>query len=148
MTEGRTMTSFTSRYGNPARDFKGAHLWAYCRHGATVVAVRGRVDAANVAPVTESAVRAVSAGSRLVLDLTGVTAFTPRALDLLATLDQHCLSAGVDWALVPSDAVSRRLASRGGGLPVIGSVAEAEHEFDEALLRRRGVLLPWLPRSA
>jgi hypothetical protein len=50
--------------------------------------------------------------------------------------------------LVPSDAVSRRLASRGGGLPVIGSVAEAEHEFDEALLRRRGVLLPWLPRSA
>jgi anti-anti-sigma regulatory factor len=142
------MTSFTSRYGNPARDFKGAHLWAYCRHGATVVAISGRVDAGNVAPVTESAVRAVSAGSRLVLDLTGVTAFTPRALELLATLDQRCLSAGVDWALVPSDAVSRRLAGRSDLLPVIGSVAEAEHQFDEVVLRRRGVLLPWLPRSA
>jgi anti-anti-sigma regulatory factor len=142
------MTSFTSRYGNPARDFKGAHLWAYCRHGATVVAISGRVDAANVAPVTESAVRAVSAGSRLVLDLTGVTAFTPRAVALLAALDERCVAAGVDWALVPSEAVTRRLAARIESLPVIGSVAEAEHQFDEAVLRRRGVLLPWLPRSA
>jgi len=142
------MTSFTSRYGNPARDFKGAHLWAYCRHGATVVAISGRVDAANVAPVTESAVRAVSTGSRLVLDLTGVTAFTPRAVALLAALDERCVAAGVDWALVPSEAVTRRLAARIESLPVIGSVAEAEHQFDEAVLRRRGVLLPWLPRSA
>ena len=142
------MTSFTSRYGNPARDFKGAHLWAYCRHGATVVAISGRVDAANVAPVTESAVRAVSAGSRLVLDLTGVTAFTPRAVALLAALDERCVAAGVDWALVPCEAVTRRLAARIESLPVIGSVAEAEHQFDEAVLRRRGVLLPWLPRSA
>jgi len=142
------VTSFTSRYGNPARDFKGAHLWAYCRHGATVVAISGRVDAANVAPVTESAVRAVSAGSRLVLDLTGVTAFTPRAVALLAALDERCVAAGVDWALVPSEAVTRRLAARIESLPVIGSVAEAEHQFDEAVLRRRGVLLPWLPRSA
>jgi anti-anti-sigma regulatory factor len=142
------VTSFTSRYGNPARDFKGAHLWAYCRHGATVVAISGRVDAANVAPVTESAVRAVSAGSRLVLDLTGVTAFTPRAVALLAALDERCGAAGVDWALVPSEAVTRRLAARIESLPVIGSVAEAEHQFDEAVLRRRGVLLPWLPRSA
>jgi anti-anti-sigma regulatory factor len=142
------MTSFTSRYGNPARDFKGAHLWAYCRHGATVVAISGRVDAGNVVPVTEAAVRAVCAGSRIVLDLTGVTAFTPRAVELLAAFDEHCLDAGVDWALVPSEAVSRRLASRSAGLPVIGSVAEAEQQFDEAVLRRRGVLLPWLRRSA
>ncbi len=142
------MTSFTSRYGNPARDFKGAHLWAYCRHGATVVAVSGRVDAGNVAQVTESAVRAVLPGSRLVLDLTGVTAFTPRALDLLAAVDQRCLTTGVDWALVPSETVTRRLASRVDTLPVIGSVAEAEHQFDEAVLRRRGTLLTWLRRSA
>ena len=142
------MTSFTSRYGNPARDFKGAHLWAYCRHGATVVAISGRVDAANVAPVTESAVRAISAGSRLVVDLTGVMAFTPRAVDLLAAIDEHCLASGVDWALVPSAAVTRRLGSRADVLPVIGSVAEAEHQFDEAVLRRRGVVMPWLRRSA
>ena len=142
------MTSFTSRYGNPARDFKGAHVWAHCRHGATVVTVSGRVDAGNVDPLTESVLRAVAAGSRLVLDLTGVTAFTPRAKGLLRAVDERCLTAGVDWALVPSDAVSRRLRPDIAPLPVISSVAEAEHRFDDEILRRRGGLLPFLRRTA
>ncbi len=30
------MTSFTSRYGNPAVDYKGAHVRAHFRHVATV----------------------------------------------------------------------------------------------------------------
>ena len=77
------MTSFTSRYGNPAVDHKGAHLWAYRRHGATVVVVRGRVDAANVARVSEYAVRFIAADSRLVLDLSAVSTFTARGLQLL-----------------------------------------------------------------
>lgn len=84
------MTSFTSRYGNPARDFKGAHIWAHCRHGATVVAVSGRVDAGNVEQIIESVLRPVAAGSRLVLDLTGVTAFTPKATGLLRAVDERC----------------------------------------------------------
>jgi len=142
------MTSFTSRYGNPARDFKGAHVWAHCRHGATVVTVSGRVDAGNVDPLTESALRAVAAGSRLVLDLTGVTAFTPRAMGLLRAVDERCLTAGVDWALVPSDAVARRLRPDITPLPVIASVAEAEHRFDDEILRRRGGLLTFLRRTA
>ena len=37
------MTSFTSRYGNPAIDCGGAHLWAHERHGCVVLAVSGRV---------------------------------------------------------------------------------------------------------
>lgn len=144
------MTSFTSRYGNPARDFKGAHLWAYCRHGATVVAVSGRVDAANVEKVTESVLRTAAGGPSLVLDLSGVTVFTPRALSLISALDQRCLTTGVNWALVPSEAVNRRLRGRpdGAGLPLIGSVAEAEHQFDDAILRRRGFLRPLLRRTA
>lgn len=142
------MTSFTSRYGNPARDFKGAHIWAHCRHGATVVAVSGRVDAGNVEQITESVLRAVAAGSRLVLDLTGVTAFTPRAAGLLSAVDERCLNAGVDWALVPSEAVTRRLRPEGAPMPVIASVAEAEHRFDDAILRRRGGLMPFLRRTA
>jgi anti-anti-sigma regulatory factor len=141
------MTSFTSRYGNPARDFKGAHVWAHCRHGATVVTVSGRVDAGNVDPLTESALRAVAAGSRLVLDLTGVTAFTPRAMGLLNAVDERCLNAGVDWALVPSEAVARRLRPD-AALPVIASVAEAEHRFDDEILRRRGRLVSFLRRTA
>jgi hypothetical protein len=112
------------------------------------VAVSGRVDAGNVAPITESALRAVATGSRLVLDLTGVTAFTPRATELLTTLDGRCAAAGVDWALVPSEAVARRLRSEDAPMPVIASVAEAEHRFDDEILRRRGGLLSFLRRTA
>lgn len=144
------MTSFTSRYGNPAVDHKGAHLWAYRRHGATVVAVRGRVDAANLTRVSDYATRFVSSDSRLVLDLSEVTGFTPRALALLDAVDQRCALVGVDWALVPGLAVLRRLRTRADavGLPIIDSVAEAEHQFDEAILRRRRFLLPLLRRTA
>lgn len=137
------MTSFTSRYGDPAVDHKGAHLWAYRRHGATVVAVRGRVDAANVGHVSDYALRFVAADTRVVLDLSAVTAFTPRAFELLDALDARCAAAGVDWVVVPSDPVARRLKARSdwAGLPVLESVAEAEHLFDEAVQRRGHFLL-------
>lgn len=142
------MTSFTSRYGNPAQDFKGAHVWAHCRHGSTVVAVSGRVDAGNVTLISESALRAVPTDSRFVLDLTGVTAFTPRATTLLNAVDERCLGIGIEWALVPSQAVTRRLQSEDVPMPVIASVAEAEHRFDDEIRRRRGGVFPFLRRTA
>ena len=144
------MTSFTSRYGDPAVDHKGAHLWAYRRHGVTVVAVRGRIDAANAERVRDYAVRFVAADSRLVVDLSAVSTFTPRGLSVLDAVEERCALAGVDWTLVPGDAVSRRLRTRAeyAALPVIDSVAAAEHQFDEAILRRRRFLLPLLGRTA
>lgn len=144
------MTSFTSRYGDPAMDAKGAHLWAHRRHGAIVVSVRGRLDAANVEAVAGYAARFVAADSRLVLDLSEVSVFTPRAMRLIDALDEHCAAAGVDWAVVPGEAAGRRLAARAdaAGLAVLESVAAAEHQFDEAILKRRSFLLPLLRRTA
>lgn len=144
------MTTFTSRYGNPAVDYKGAHIWAYCRHGATVVAVSGRIDAANVARVTDYAVRFISDDIPFVLDLSRVTAFTPRATRLLDAADERCRAAGVAWALVPGEFVAGLLQGRpdAADLPVMGTVAEAEHQFDDAVLRRRRLLLPLLSKTA
>lgn len=144
------MTSFTSRYGNPAVDHKGAHMWAYCRHGATVVAVSGRIDARNVDRVTDYALRIVAADSRLVLDLSGVTEFTPRAGRLIDAIDDRCTARGVEWAMVAGDAVTRKLRGRADAadLPLIGTLAEAEHRFDDEILKRRRFLLPLLRRTA
>jgi len=144
------MTSFTSRYGNPAVDYKGAHIWAYTRHTATVVAVGGRVDAANVDRVIDAATRFVGADAPFVLDLSTVIAFTPAALDLVTEVDEFCGKAGVDWALVAGSAVARRLADNrsANGYPVVGSVAEAEHHFDDAISRRRRMVLPLLSHTA
>lgn len=144
------MTSFTSRYGNPAVDHKGAHMWAFRRHGATVVAIRGRIDAGNISRVTDYVTRFITSDSRLVLDLSSVTGFTPRAQRLIDAVEDRCALVGVDWALVPGEAAMRRLRTRSdvAGLPLLDSVAEAEHQFDEAIMRRRRFLLPLLRRTA
>lgn len=141
------MTSFTSRYGNSEVDFHGAHIRAHRRHGATVVAVGGRVDARNLDRVSEYVTRFVLADTPFVLDLGAVTTFTPRAVDLLDAVDARCAAAGVAWALIPGDVVASRLGAR-ADLPVIATVAEAEHQFDEAVLKRRRLLLPLLRKTA
>lgn len=141
------MTSFTSRYGNPADDYKGAHIWAQCRHTATVVAVAGRIDARNVDHVIARSLRVISGDSPFVLDLSGVTTFTPAALKLLTAVDDHCATLGAAWALVAGDAVAHRIPRR-AEFAMLDTVAEAEHRFDDAILRRRGLLLPLLRRTA
>ena len=140
------MSSFTSRYGNPADDYKGAHIWARCRHNATVVAVGGRIDARNVDHVIERSVRVVRPDAPFVLDLTGTTSFSPAAIRLLTAVDEHCTALGVQWALVAGDAVGRRI--KHADFPMLETVAEAEHAFDDALLHRRRMLLPLLRKTA
>ncbi|WP_328356341.1 STAS domain-containing protein [Mycobacterium sp. NBC_00419] len=144
------MTSFTSRYGNPAVDYKGAHVRAHFRHVATVAAISGRIDASNVDQVTDYVKRFVLADQPFVLDLSGVDSFSPQALRLLFAVDDRCSVVGVDWAVVGSDAVTRRLRIRNNDIlfPVVASVAEAEHEFDDAILNRRRFLLPLLSKTA
>lgn len=144
------MTSFTSRYGNPAVDYKGAHVRAHFRHAATVVAISGRIDASNVDSVAECVNRFVLTDKPFVLDLTGVDAFTAQAIRLLSEVDERCTVAGVDWALVGSEVVKARLRARNNDLlfPIVASVAAAEHEFDDAILNRRRFLLPLLSKTA
>ncbi len=144
------MTSFTSRYGNPAIDCGGAHLWAHERHGCVVLAVSGRVGAGNVEDIVSYAYRHIGGSAPFVLDLSGVTDFDAAAAALPKAVDERCAVAGVEWALVAAEPVLRRLRGRDGevGLPLIDSVAHAEHQFDDAVTARRRLLLPLLRRTA
>ena len=143
------MTSFTSRYGNPTVDYKGAHVRAHSRHMATVVAVSGRIDSANIDHVADYAKKLVLTDKPFVLDLSGVSTFTPPSIRLLCDIDDICSSAGVEWAVVASEAVNRRLRRDSAVVfPVVSSVAEAEHEFDDEILNRRRFLLPLLSKTA
>ncbi len=144
------MTSFISRYGNPATDYDNAHVRGWFRHGATVVSVSGGVDASNVDRVSEYAKRFILADKPFVLDLSAVDTFAPQAFKLLSAIDDQCLTVGVEWAMVPGDAVSRQLRARSDEalLPLVSSVAEAEREFDGAVMRRRRMMLPLLGNTA
>lgn len=149
-TKGANMTSFTSRYGDLAVDYRGAHAWAYLRHAATIVAIKGRIDSANVERLTEYALRFVTADRPFALDLTGLTSLTAGAAPLLAGIADRCGAAGTGWALVAGESVQRRLPEALSGalseadlasLPLVATLAEAEHQFDEAIQSRRRALL-------
>ncbi len=148
-TTSNSVTSFTSRYGSPVVDQDGARIRAHCRHVATVVTISGQIDAANVEFVTAVTKRFVLSDKPIVLDLTGVSSFAPQAIRFLQTFDDLCQAAGVGWALIASEAVSRRLTRRNDvQLPEAISVAQALHNFDDAILDRRRFLLPLLSKTA
>lgn len=145
---GNPITSFTSRYGSPVIDQGGARIRAHCRHVATVVTVSGHLDSANIEAAGRVVKRFVLQEKPIVLDLSEVTEFAPEALGFLQDLDDACAAADVRWAVIVGDAVSEVLPANDVQLPVVFSIAQALHEFDDEILDRRRFLLPLLRKTA
>ena len=136
-------------YGNPVFDCDGAHIRACSRQLATVVTVTGDLDDANLDKVSQYAKRFVLREKPVVLDLSGVSSATPHIISLLSDLDDACCAAGVEWSLIASQPVSRAVRSFDDRveLPTVESVADALHNFADAMMERRR-LLPLLTKSA
>jgi anti-anti-sigma regulatory factor len=135
------------RYGNPMLDCHGAQMRAQCRQLATVVTVSGRVDTKNVDCVSAQARRFIIAEKPFVLDMSAVTSCGASTLPFLRAVDEQCRSIGVEWALIASNAVNRRLRPGADEFAVVACVPDAlEHFADELGTRRR--LLPLLAKSA
>ena len=73
-----------------------------------------------------------------------------RAVRLLYSLDAACSAAGVEWAVLPSAAVTRALliTHEDTSFPTVGSVHEALQYFADASSARRRLLLPLLTKTA
>ncbi|OBK74636.1 STAS domain-containing protein [Mycobacterium sp. 1274761.0] len=136
-------------YGNEAIDCDGAQIRAVCRQLATVVTVTGDVNDTNVDHISAYARRFVLSEKPFVLDLTGVNSLSPESISLLYTVDEHCRNAGVEWTVVASQPANRtlRLFGEGDTFPIVGSVAEALHDFADSICARRR-LLPLLTKTA
>ncbi|HTI75317.1 MAG TPA: STAS domain-containing protein [Mycobacterium sp.] len=136
-------------YGNPVLDCDGAQIRACSRQLATVVTVTGDLDDANLDKVSQYAKRFVLREKPVVLDLSGVSSATPHIISLLSDLDDACCAAGVEWSLIASQPVSRAVRSFDDRveLPTVESVADALHNFADAMMERRR-LLPLLTKSA
>lgn len=135
------------RYGNPALDCDGVRMRACCKQLATVLTVSGEIHGDNAECVRDHAIRNVLPEKSFVIDLSNVTSFAPQAVSLLFDLDDACVRTGVEWALVASASVQQTLRASGSDFPVVGSVAEAMHHFNEGILARRR-LLPLLTKTA
>jgi anti-anti-sigma factor len=131
-------------------DCDGAQIGAQCRHLATVVTVSGAIDTMNVDPVTECCKRFILPDKALVLDLAGVDCLAAQAIRFLYRIDDDCRAAGLEWALITSQAVTRVLwmTDDPAGFPIVGSAHEALRYFADAASVRRRQLLSLLTKTA
>ncbi len=121
----------------------GAWVRAHRRQLATVVTIRGEIDAFNAGRVGDHIRRFVLGEDRVVLDMGDVSQFAEAGISLLQTFDADCRAEGVQWTLVASPAVTELLGDGVEGTPFSGacSVHEALHEVADAIARRRRLAL-------
>jgi anti-anti-sigma factor len=145
-----TATYLAPRHAHLPVDCNGAAVRAQCRHLATVVTISGAIDASNVDRVIEYAQRFNLPDKPFVLDLSGVDSFGPQAVRLLYRIDDACSAAGLEWALIPSQAVSLTLlvTHEDTSFPTVATVHEALHYFADANTARRRLLLPLFTKTA
>lgn len=141
------MTLANVRHGNGSVDCGGAQLRAHCRHLATVLTIRGEIDAVNVDRVSEHIRRFIVGKHPVVLDMSAVSQFGTAGISLLYSLDEDCRAAGVEWTLVASPAVIELLGDV-TVFPIARSVHEALRNLADAIVRRRQLVLPLIKKSA
>jgi hypothetical protein len=138
------------RHAHLPFDCDGAAVRAQCRSLGTVVTITGAVDSTNVDLVSEYTKRFVLPDKPFVLDLSNLDSFAAQAIRLIYRIDAVCTAAGLDWSVIPSQAVNTALLvnHEESSFPVFVSVHEALHYFADATSARRRMLLPLLTKTA
>lgn len=93
----------------------------------SVVTAHGDIDAANAQEFVNYALRHAALIKNLVLDLSGVDFFGTAGFSALHTLNVRAAGDDIEWALVPSDSVTRllRLCDPDSALPICPSAEAA-----------------------
>jgi anti-anti-sigma factor len=147
----KSASKVTAGQQNGTFDCSGAQIRAHCRHLATVVTIRGEIDAVNVDRVSEYIRRFILGANSVVLDMSDVSHFAPAAIALLHMFDESCRTAEVEWTLVASSAVIELLGDGGEAetmFPITRSVHEALHNLADAIVSRRLLVLPLIRKTA
>lgn len=133
-------------------DCDGAQIRAHCRALATVVTVRGEIDAVNTDRVGEYIRRFILGSNPVVVDMSDVSYFSAAGISLLHMLDETCGAAGAQWLLVASPALTELLGGGRDGdatpFPITGSVHEALRDLADAIASRRQLVLPLIRKTA
>lgn len=149
-----TIANVATRHGYGTFDCDGAQIRAQCRHLATVVTIRGEIDAVNVDRVSQHIRRFILGGNPVVLDLSDVGHFAAAGISLVHRLDEDCRAAGVEWTLVASPAamellgIGRDQDENAEGFPIARSVREALRTLADAIVNRRQLVLPLIKKTA
>ena len=106
-------------------DCHGAHFATrWLHHSMAIISAHGELDAANTQQFVDYALRHAPRTERLVLDLSGVQFFGTAGFSALHSVNVRCAGEEVQWAVVPSAAVTRllRICDPDSALPISASV--------------------------
>ena len=109
-------------------DCHAAHFATrWLQPSTAVITAHGELDASNAQEFIDYALRHADYTKRLVLDLSGVDFFGTAGFSALHTVNVRCAGEDVDWALVPSQAVTRllRICDPDSALPICPSIDAA-----------------------
>jgi anti-anti-sigma factor len=109
-------------------DCHGAHFATrWLKPSVAVITVHGELDAANAPQFVDYSLRHAPHAERLVLDLSGVDFFGTAGFSALHTVNVRCAGEKIEWALVPSRAVTRllQICDPDSALPICASVEAA-----------------------
>jgi anti-anti-sigma factor len=111
-------------YIEPAACHTAHFATRWLQPSMAVITAHGELDAANAQEFVNYALRHAPHIDRLVLDLTGVDFFGTSGFSALHTLNVRCAGEKIEWALVPSSAVSRllRICDPDSALPICRTV--------------------------
>lgn len=92
-----------------------------------VITADGDLDASNAAELAEYALRYANHTEELVLDLSRVEFFGTAGFSALHTLNVRCAGHKIQWAMVPSAAVTRllRICDPDSTLPMSDDIGDA-----------------------
>ncbi|MBX9639566.1 MAG: STAS domain-containing protein [Mycobacteriaceae bacterium] len=149
---GSSMTTAIAGRVSSTADCNGAQIRAHCRQLATIVTIRGEIDAVNVEQIGEHVRRFVLRDNPVVLDLSAVTHFSSAGIALFCVLDEECRGAGVEWMVVANPVLNTLLGDCAdpddAPFPMTGSVHEALRHLADGINRRRQLVLPLVKKSA
>jgi anti-anti-sigma factor len=109
-------------------DCHGAHFATRWLNPSTaVITAHGELDAANAQEFVDYALRHAPETESLVLDLSGVAFFGTAGFSALHSVNVRCAGEKIQWAMVPSSAVTRllRICDPDSALPIVNSVETA-----------------------
>lgn len=141
-----TVADILTREQNGVFRCGGGWVRAQRRQLATVVTIRGEIDAVNADQVADHIRRFILGEEHVVLDMADVSRFAATGVALLQTFDEDCRAEGVQWTLVASPAVAELLADD-ADFQGAHSVHEALHDVADAIATRRRLALPLITTS-
>lgn len=142
-----TTSNIATRQRSCTFDCGGARIRARRHHLATVVTVRGVVDADNADRIGAYLRRFTLGECPVVLDMSDVNLVAAPAISLLHAFDAECDAAGVEWTLIADPVTSEPLTGE-AAFPVAGSVHEALHNLADDIASRRRLVLPLIRKTA